>query len=380
MKRYINFSFSLLLAFSCVATNPDVLFVTYDVGDTKPLQKIAEGLPEGTSYMFLPLGKSREIIPKDAHRLDLGISDVPPSNRAMPLPETDIMKVLETINPGVVMSGMSSFAAAQILKAYDELGVPTFAFYDNLGDITQKPGLNQEPYYTTAFLEGIKEAKNITYLLPSTPEMSGFDRHPVTKDKASITVGQPSYKEWEEVRAATDISKLQKDLKLQANQKVVLFTGGRDESYGAHFDLFVGAMAKRPDVQVFVTYHPVTDGSLERYIVQQHKAQNIKVIEKGTYTTPQIAALAQAVFCHKSTCGFQALSAGLPVGFVAEIGYTNPVIDAGISKRVDTEADVLSVLEGMLEGKEQNSLEKLGIPSGAAQTMVDLLLKAAQES
>lgn len=43
---------------------------------------------------------------------------------------------------------------------------------------------------------------------------------------------------------------------------------------------------------------------------------------------------------------------------------------------MDNEAQILELLEGMLGGQVPASLDKLGIPSGAAKTIADLLVPA----
>jgi hypothetical protein len=200
-------------------------------------------------------------------------------------------------------------------------------------------------------------------------------------------VGQPALEEWKEVFEKTDRAQLRKELKLSATQKVIVFAGGVDDSYPQHLKMFVNVVARHPQWKVFITYHPKTTGKVERDIVKEANVSNIVV--SNDIKTNVLATIADELVCHKSSVCQQAFSVGVPCVYLAGADYHNFLIDKGLVRRFDTEADLEDYLTKRMGEKtqpwttrldqHQATMRKEGIPSHASSLIVRRLKKLMGE-
>ncbi len=356
----------------------DVLMVAYDMGDTGPLKQVMQQFDQQKiSYRVVAVGKASEEL-KDYPTL-LNLEDFPNNDlkawsREKLFDGNIIKKLQEKVSPKIVITGMASAVQAQLINGFKSQGSYTMAFYDNFDPIIDKE-------YVQPFLKEIQAVD--AYLIPAQPTLESFKVHEKTKGAQLKVVGQPALQVWDEIFKDTDRKALREALGLNDQDQVVLFVGGYDTTYQDFFACFVeGAknFEAHPNIKFFVTYHPKTEGELEKQIIQEKKATNIHVIEKTGPSTQQMATLANVIVCHKSNVGMQALYKRIPVIYLVKKGdYSNFALDQGLAKQVETSTDFVQTLALTLKAANQNNADfsqKMGIPENATQTIVDCVKEA----
>lgn len=343
----------------------DVLFCTYDMGDSAPMKRVMKELERrNISYKVLAFGKSIDVFQSKPEFIKLEFPDVK-WDREKTLDKDQLVLIEKTIKPKTVISGMASAIQAQILNFFKERKAYTIAFYDNFDSPVGKE-------YIQDFLKVI--GKIDEYFLPSKTTLFGFQTLDATKSAKLSVLGQPVLEEWDEIFAKTNRVDLRERLGLAEQDQTILFVGGYDETYAVYFRLFVKAMKVFPDKKIIVTYHPKTDGSLEKSIIAEEAAVNIQVVDKGGPSTAEIATIADVLVCHKSSVGIQALYAGLPVVYVVKKGdLNNFAIDQRLAVSVETEQDLIETLKSILSVANRNRapVQGLGIPEGATRNMCE---------
>ncbi len=163
--------------------------------------------------------------------------------------------------------------------------------------------------------------------------------------------------------------------------QVIVFAGGYDDTYEQFFRVFAQATQKLDNnrTKVLVTYHPKTNGELEKRIIAEYGLkETVRVIEKGDFSTAELCTIASLLACHKSTVGMQALYAGIPVVYVAQKGqYTNFPIQQNLAHQAETSDEVAQVVQLILSNSNDNraSLSKLGIPTNASEKIANHLAR-----
>jgi hypothetical protein len=197
-----------------------------------------------------------------------------------------------------------------------------------------------------------------------------------TKHAKLSVLGQPVLEDWDDIFSKTNKDDLKQKLGLQSSDQVILFVGGYDDTYKEYFQLFVKAMKAfkdNSDIKILVTYHPKTDGSLERSIIEEEKADNIKIIEKDGPSTAEIATITNILCCHKSSVGIQALYAGLSVVYVVKKGELNNfAIKKGLALEIDDTLELIEAIKRMLAtaNRNQSPIKDIGIPKEATKNIV----------
>jgi hypothetical protein len=375
MKNYLKF-FCGALFLVCVGlffankdktTNHDVdvLFFCYDLGDSNPMQRVMKELDkQGITYKVLALGKALEIFQSNALKLDL--PDVK-WDRSKILDATHIKLVENSINPKIVITGMASAVQAQVLNLFKKKQAYTIAFYDNFDTI-------ETAEYVQDFLKTV--GKIDEYFIPSETTLPGFQKLEQTKHSTLSVFGQPILENWDDVFSKTNKEELRQKLKVELQDQVLLFAGDYTDTYKEYFRIFVkGVRAfNSSNLKVFVTYHPKTDGSFEKSVVEEEKISNIRIIETKEFSTTEIATIANAFACHKSSMGIQALYVGLPVIYIVKSGEVrNFAIQQGIAEQVEKTDDLSAALDRILKAANRNQSpvqQNLGIPKNATARMV----------
>ena len=182
--------------------------------------------------------------------------------------------------------------------------------------------------------------------------------------------------EWDEIFTVTKRADLRKKIGLADADQVVLFVGGYDDTYQEYFTRFVEGAKKlegQKHVKFLVTYHPKTDGSLEKKVITEQKATNVQVIDKGGPSSMQLATLAKVLVCHKSGMGMQALYKGLSVVYVVKKGsYPNFALEQGLAEQVEAADEVAETLQRLLAAANSNraDIKDLGVPRDATLAIV----------
>lgn len=352
------------------ATEIDVLLCPYDIGDMNYLMGLTELLrKDNVSFKILPLGKASEVIMnKDTLNVFLKEKITSQSSRDTLLCPDDIKQITGKINPKIVMTGMASVAQGQLLKSFKKSY--KIAVYDNFDDPRDK-------MYIQPFLNVISKEDVNEFMLPSETSVLGFKSFSNIKGIRLNVVGNPDLESWDAIYSRMNIEILGKKLNINEEKQLVLFAGGYDDTYEKYFEIVVSSLKDYPNLIVLVTYHPKTDGSLERSIIRKHNAKNFRVFDKGTYSTVELSTIALVIICHKSSVGFKSLYKGKPVIFVAEPGYdrSNILIKYGLASRVSDQRNLVSVLSNMLNtsSKKEHSLYVLGVPDNASYKIVEYI-------
>ena len=349
----------------------DVLVCVYDMGDTGPLERVsAQLVQQKISYKVVAIGKAAEKL-KGSDSIvslnDMKFDETITWPRDKLLPEQTLKDLSTQYQPKVVMAGMAAACQAQLLNHFKANGAYTIAFYDNFDPITTKE-------YVQPFLQQV--GKIDTYMIPAQATLKSFQAHEKTKAAKLEVVGQPMLEEWDEIFKTTNREDLLKKVGLSMTDQVVLFVGGYDDTYREYFTRFVQGAKKlenHKDLQFLVTYHPKTDGSLEKSIIAEQKATNIQVIDKGGPSSTQLATLAKVLVCHKSGMGMQALYKGLSVLYVVQKGtYPNFALEQGWAQYAETADEVTQTLERLLAAANSNKADtkNLGVPADATLTII----------
>lgn len=378
MKMFCKFFSTLVLYFSlCLAlwaAKPvDVLFCAYDTGDSNAISRILPRLKEeNLTYSILAFGRGTDIFKdeKAFYKIKGGSLE----DRAQLLPQSQIEDIQEQFQPKIVFSGMASVGQAQVLNAFP--GSKRVAFYDNFDAPEGKE-------FIQPFIGHIGQIN--LYMVPAQFLVPNFQR--IFNGIKVRAVGQPALEEWKDVFENTDRDQLKKDLKLETDQKVILFAGGVEKTYPHYLKIFVSVVARHPEWKIFITYHPKTDGEAEREAVKEFRASNTVV--GNEFKTNILATIADQLVCHKSSVCQQAFSVGVSCSYVAGDDYHNFLIDQKLVDRLDTEADLEAYLVEKI--KEQSTpwkrrltehqaiLSKAGIPSDASPQIVGQLKELIRE-
>ena len=349
----------------------DVLFCVYDLGDTLPLEKVMSKLEkEKVSYKVMAIGKASEKLKSSTHLVSIeGFKSEETINwpRERLLSDQILKGLKKRYQPKVIIAGMAAAFQAQVLTYFKEQEAYTLAFYDNFDPVTTKE-------YVQPFLQQVGTID--TYLIPAQATLKSFQAHEKTKIANLEVVGQPVLEEWDEIFNTTDRAKLRKKIGLPDTAQVILFVGGYDSTYQEYFTRFVQGAKKlegQKDVKFLVTYHPKTDGSLEKKIVTEQKATNIQIIDKDGPSSTQLATLAKVLVCHKSGMGMQALYKGLLVMYVVKKdSYPNFALDQGLATQAETAEEVAETLKRLLAAVNKNraDVKNLGVPMNATSEIV----------
>lgn len=348
------------------ATNHDVdvLFCCYDLGDSNPMQRVMKELDkQEITYTVLALGKAFEIFQSNTLKLDL--PDLK-WDRSKTLDSYQLKFVENAVKPKVVIAGMASAVQAQVLNLFKEKQAYTIAFYDNFDTV-------ETAEYVQDFLKTVRKIDE--YFIPSETTLPGFQKLEQTKQSTLSVFGQPILENWDDVFSKANKEGLRQKLNVEQKDQVILFAGDCTDTYKEYFKIFVKGIGvfNNPRLKVFVTYHPKTDGSFEKSVVQEEKISNIRIIDTKEFSTTEIATIANIFACHKSSMGIQALYVGLPVIYVVKSGEVrNFAIQQNIATQVENAADLSFALDKLIKVVNRNQplvQQNLGIPKNATTKM-----------
>ena len=340
-----------------------ILFAVYDVADLNALKIVAD-TPEmrEKKVCFFALGQANIQLKDDPrvvfHDVGAGGADAWPRDKLL---SQDTLKRLQgTLHPKIIVTGMASAAQNQILALASD---NAFAFYDNFDPIKEKE-------YVQAFLSQSQRSgvKPGAYWVASEKTAQSFYDDTRTCDVPIDIVGQPVLEEWATLFKGTDRAALRQTLGIEKDRSVILFAGGYDGSYEAHFRLFLEAVVPLIEalkLEVLITYHPKPKGVLEKKLVGALHNPHVRVIDAPPIgiATNKLATLANIFMCHKSSLGPQAVSQGLPMVYVADpVTYKNFVIEEKLAY-ISNDKNMLSrLIKKLLHQHNDVSLKPLGMP------------------
>ena len=377
-----------------INTESKILFTAYDTGTTGALlPAMDELLREGVPFQVMAVGTAHDLM-KDHFTAsghsnvlldmnsDCGVETVIPQNgwdRARELPKADLAKIAACAAPKVVVSGMSSAVEDQIGETFFERGAKHLVDYDGFADFDKNNPVGMR------FLDSAFE-----FLVPT---QKFADSLVAAKSDAHYkVVGQPSLEEWSTAPARIDAASIRAKLNLTTDKPVLLYAGGYGDTYEQAFRLFCeAAKVLQSDYQIIVSIHPKRDDPkaddgvkyFERHILDESGLQNVHVISKkrSEVTTLEATLVADVVASQNSTVGVQALFMHRPTLYLDNPGtdYSNLSIATRVSPQVTTAADFITQVRALdraadAPGYFDSLPQKLGIPSGATQSLVKEIL------
>ncbi|OQX39254.1 MAG: hypothetical protein B0D91_01920 [Oceanospirillales bacterium LUC14_002_19_P2] len=349
----------------------DILLIANDQGESQIFKLLLPELARrNLSAQVLTMGQADTVFAdqKEAVQLNtLGsVSENAANDRTQQLDKETLERIATQVRPAIVVIGMSHAIQAQLANRFKTAGATTMAFYDNFDLISQSQ-------YVVPWLETTTGVDEL--LLPGHYQAVDAGKLPAFANSQISISGNPALEQWDIVFLITNKAQEKQLLALDPKRPVILFTGGYGDEYEQWLQLFLQAMAERPDLQVLIAPHPKTDGQLERNAVAALKLANASVRD-GATPTAQLATVADLVVTHKSTTGFQAAWQGLPVLFVASNDYTNILIDAGLASRASSWQQMLNQIHRAIDQPkrpETVSFNMLGVPEQSLQRIADHL-------
>ena len=356
----------------------DILFLAMDQSESQVFKLL---LPEihrrNLDTRIFTLGRADTVFADTKGALSIATMTPLPTNlsddRTVLLNQNAVTKIVESIRPTVVVTGMSHAIEAQLSNHFREKGSIIIALYDRFGLISQTPQVS--PWLATT--SGVDEL-----LLPGHYQAVDAGKLAAFQSSQIAISGHPVLEQWDSTFLVANPTQQKQRLGLDPKRPIILFTGGRDPEYQQQWlTLFLRSMAERPDIQVLITPHPQTDGQLERNTVQSLKLENVLVMD-GSTTIAELATVADLVVTLKSTAGFQAAWQALPVLFIAGEEYNNILTDAGIASRASSWQQILNSVYRYIDRpqhSETTSFKMLGVPDHSLQRITDHLQTTVQQ-
>ncbi|GAA4649367.1 hypothetical protein GCM10023116_16410 [Kistimonas scapharcae] len=349
----------------------DIVLIANDQGESQVFKLLLPELARrNLSTQVLTMGQADTVFTtqKEVVRLNtLGsLSENAANDRTQRLDKETLERIATQLRPAIVVTGMSHAIQAQLANRFKTAGATTMAFYDNFDLVSQAQ-------FAVPWLETTSGVDEL--LLPGHYQAVDAGKLPAFANSQISISGNPALEQWDIVFLVANPVQEKQRLALDPKRPVILFTGGYGDEYEHWLQLFLQAMAERPDLQVLIAPHPKTDGQLERSSVAALKLTNVSVRD-GALSTAQLATAADLVVTHKSTTGFQAAWQGLPVLFVAADDYTNILIDAGLASRASSWQQILNNVHRTIDQprhRETVSFQTLGVPEQSLQRIADHL-------
>lgn len=354
----------------------DVLIFTHDNGDTADLVCVAKQLEkDGVDYKIAALGVSTEKLQADPHYVDLSSAcklSVPLKgslDKNLTLNAADLKNISTCVQARVCLIPMSHRVLADISTALPEF-ISVVAYYDNM-DSMKTAGFVQP------FLEAEKRID--TVIVPSKKTLKESKGVNGLEGVKLVALGKPSLEDWEDVKISFTEETAQdvfKALGLNPKAKpVILFAGGRLGSYEKYFPILVEGV-KDLDVQVWVTYHPATDGSFEKKVIDEKDAKNFTLVSKKpeiglTDPTAQLSLYAKMFACNQTSVDIKAAYMGLPILYVNDMTYSPSLKE--ITKLVSTPADVNTAVQQILKSSTKPDLQEIGLPQNGSRLIAEFI-------
>ena len=374
-KRLGAFCFILFTGLVFASDRTDVLLVAYDQGESNAFIQIEKELVErDISYRILAMGRAGEIFKDHPNRLYLSTKTPPQlkTDRSLLLPDLITEELAGSYSFKLIYSGMASAAQAQVINLYRNKDVETVAFYDNFEPVQQKG-------YVQPFLQKLSRVDQ--FHVASTTTANSFSDLAKQKQAEVIITGQPALEAWDKVYKTTDRQKLRSVLGLEKNIKTVLFAGGYDPTYPQYLRQYILGCRQAQSVLCLITFHPKTDGSLERSEVNLLDAENVRVISGNRYSTAELSTIAELVAVHKSTIAVMAAYKGKPVLYIAEPDFNSFLLDEKLASLASTPVEVSRAINhiSLEQDSQHQSLFSQHKASGYIASLIQKLLQKQQQ-
>ncbi|OED41961.1 hypothetical protein ACH42_12650 [Endozoicomonas sp. (ex Bugula neritina AB1)] len=346
----------------------DILFIAYDQGESSAFIELHKQLDkEGTPYRVLAMGKAKEIFSHHPGLLLLD-DDITPDNhrldRNLLLDKPKLKLFTDKISAPIIYGGMASRAQAQLINTLASSQRRTIGFYDNFDSVEEKD-------YTRPFLQELDQIDE--FHVPSHLTAKSFKNIAANMQAKVVVTGQPALEGWNQVFQNADRAALRNHLGISHSQKIIVFSGGYDDTYPASFELFMQATQLSPDTLFLVTHHPKYSGELETKIITKYSNGNVRLIKNGTFSTTELSTIASKVIVHKSSVAQQALYQGIPSLYIADNSFNNLMIKHGLAKKAYSPEDIHAWVDEKIRQQTAQFSTILGMPEQPIRYTISLL-------
>ncbi|MGY0217082.1 hypothetical protein ACWJJH_06785 [Endozoicomonadaceae bacterium StTr2] len=352
-----------------------LLFCVYDMGETnafKPLWKLLD--KEAIDYRILAVDAAAGRLQGNDKVIAIKTDARPDSDwhtqRSARINSDTLAELARQRQVRLVISGMASGAQAEVLNYFREKQKSyTIAYYDNLDSVEHKP-------FVQAFLGKARQIDR--FWVPAGIVRDDMGRHLEIDPSVIEIVGQPSLESWDRTYRQFSANALKQELGISADKKVAVFAGGYDSTYPEYLDLFINTMKQHPEWETLITWHPKTDGSLEKQLVARAGSKSIRAIPSSVHNTAELSVAADLVAVHKSTVAIQAAYKGKPVVYVAESDHSTPLIQYQIAPLASSQNELEQVLRSADSDSASARFSKLGLPGDGSALMLNLIRQQLQ--
>ena len=288
-------------------SNPgSVALVVYDAGETLGLLPVASRLQStGFQIRWIPLTPwSADLLAANGQsflQLPAGIEEMAHlhSREAEADPGFWEEAILQD-PPDLVVSGMVSAIQGQLAVRMRDAGVGTRGFHDGF----QPPGAGAISVQTAPYFDQL--------WVPTARVRQGF----LAQGFESVVAGQPSLEAWRRSSEEVEKNEVRQRLGVADGDRILVFAGQYGPGYEEVLDSFLGAMRSTlvsdPKVQLVVSHHPRTDGSVERGALERAELPRAAMAPERL-PTMELATASEVVLTWTSTVGVQAAFMGKQV-------------------------------------------------------------------
>ncbi|MCP3967744.1 MAG: hypothetical protein GY750_00285 [Lentisphaerae bacterium] len=361
MLKYIAVIFCAFIICIQSIIAADVLFLSYDYGDANSFKEVKTVLDQNhISSEIIGIGKAYDVFNTSdnlMHKYSAELTDFNNEtfikSRSELLSKKDVVFLVANVNPKVIVTGMSSAALAQLADCiYDAYKI---AYYDNFD-------LLKNSTYVDPFLEKLRSVNSLFITADKIKE--SFQQVSKKYHANVVVAGAPSLNIWSKTYKEAKPEQIREKLGISPKEEVVVFAGDTTDDYEVYFKEFADAMNSLPDVKAVVTYHPKTDGSIEKSVIESLNAKNI-IIADSTYNTIELSTISDVFIVHKSSMGAQSLSVGKNVIFVASNDYDNLFVKNDLAQLAPNNQEVKICIVKALHTSGHSSLADYGVPENA---------------
>lgn len=281
----------------------DILFVLYDAGETKALLPVIQELGRcGTSCGILANTTAKRLLQDTLCFTEHSAA------------------ICQTYSIRLVMTGLASQFQRKQAAFHKNRGIPVVGYYDSF---FFSPNANHTINFKNLLTALIVPSKDIARLLKPT-----FPNIPV------LALGQPTLESIPHVIRQSHPAALYATLHLDPGKTICMFAGSYGPGYAEAFTRFCQGFKSLPDathsqLNLLLSLHPKTDGTLENSILSQHALHHIVRTVPKSITTDRVLSITDIVLSYNSVMALQALFQGKQIllpGDPADPDEFNPLV------------------------------------------------------
>ena len=291
------------------------------------------------------------------HYNNIGYSFTPNNwleNPVEPIAQEQVQIITQSLNPKLVITGISHVVQAQIANQFQAQNVPVVAMYNKLIPFDNQPGVQR----------WLKDAKPVDeifipvdILIEATHKLRPFQSSWIT------VTGMPALPRWKESVKTSNQKAVRRALNLNREKPTIVFLGKYDQYYANDLDLLLQAMRERPDIQVVI--QNAGDTALTNSILARYKGlEHVRLVSRQWPGT-SLVAIADMIVTNDSYDGTMAALAQYPVLFISDTQkHPNALVDLGLAASTNKWAGLLNAVHKVIDKNvhASGSVSPMGFP------------------